>query len=228
MYNKLKIVCLSVFISILAGNVVYAQQESLFKDLSYQYMEKLIAAAKKNYPEVQVKQRQVEIARSTFHQSNFGWLEAFSASYIYSPQSSIDITHPTVFKGYQLVASVSLGSLFERPYTIHNARLAVKVAEAQQQEYFLTLEANVKRAYFAYIAAQSDLRNKVTAVTNAETAVKNLKYTFEKGETTFDVYNAALNNLYNQTSFRIQGELNVFNAKTSLEELIGDKLESIK
>ncbi|MCR8556146.1 TolC family protein [Mucilaginibacter sp. BJC16-A38] len=226
MNNKLRAVCLTLFISVLAGNL-YAQ-ETIFKDLSYPYLEKLIATAKRNYPEVKVKQKQVEIARSTFHQASFGWLEAFSASYIYSPQSSINITQPTIFKGYQLVASVSLGSLFERPYTIHNARESVKVAEFQQQEYFLLLEAQIKHAYFAYLAAQADLRNKVTAVTNAEIATKNLKYTFEKGETTFDVYNAALNNLYNQNSFRIQAELNVFSAKTDLEEYIGDKLESVK
>lgn len=226
MNNKLRTVCITLFILFLAGNL--HAQETLFKDLSYPYLEKLIAAAKKNYPEAKVKQKQVEIARSTFHQASFGWLEAFSASYIYSPQSSINITQPTIFKGYQLVASVSLGSLFERPYTIHNAREAVKVAEFQQQEYFLLLEAQIKRFYFAYLAAQADLRNKVTAVTNAEIATKNLKYTFEKGETTFDVYNTALNNLYNQNSFRIQAELNLFTAKTDLEELIGDKLESIK
>ncbi|MCO5947012.1 MULTISPECIES: TolC family protein [Mucilaginibacter] len=226
MNNKLRIICLSIFLSTLACNLF--AQETLFKDLSYPYMEKLIAAAKRNYPEAKIKQKQVEIARSTFHQASFGWLEAFSASYIYSPQSSVNIIQPTIFKGYQLVASVSLGSLFERPYTIHNAREAVKVAEFTQQEYYLTLEAQIKRFYFAYLAAQADLRNKVTAVTNAETATKNLKYTFEKGETSFDIYNQALNNLYNQNSFRIQAELNVFTAKTNLEELIGDKLESIK
>lgn len=226
MNKKLRIFCLSIFILIFAGNT-YAQ-ETLFKDLSYEYLEKLIATAKKNYPEIKVRQKQVEIARSTFHQASFGWLEAFSASYIYSPQSSINITQPTIFKGYQLVASVSLGSLFERPYTIHNARETVKIAEFQQQEYFLTLEAQIKRFYFAYLAAQADLRNKVTAVTNAEIATKNLKYTFEKGETAFDVYNSSLNNLYNQNSFRIQAELNVFTAKTNLEELLGAKLESIK
>lgn len=226
MNNKLRIICLSIFLSTFACNLF--AQETLFKDLSYPYLEKLIAAAKRNYPEAKIKQKQVEIARSTFHQASFGWLEAFSASYIYSPQSSVNIIQPTIFKGYQLVASVSLGSLFERPYTIHNAREAVKVAEFTQQEYYLTLEAQIKRFYFAYLAAQADLRNKVTAVTNAETATKNLKYTFEKGETSFDIYNQALNNLYNQNSFRIQAELNVFTAKTNLEELIGDKLESIK
>ncbi len=226
MNNKLKTLCLSFFILISASNI-YAQ-ETMFHDLSYEYLEKLIAAAKRNYPETKVKQKQVEIARSTFHQASFGWLEAFSASYIYSPQTSINLTTPTIFKGYQLVASVSLGSLFERPYTIHNAREAVKVAEYQQEEYNLTLEAQVKRFYFAYIAAQTDLRSRVNAVQDASTSVKQLKYTFEKGETTYLVYSEALANLYNQNAFRVQAELNVFTAKTNLEELLGAKLESIK
>jgi outer membrane protein TolC len=200
----------------------------MFKDLNYPYLEKLIAAAKQNYPQVKVLQNQVNIARSTFHQSNFTWLDAFSASYIYSPQNSINLTQPTIFKGIQLVATVSLGSLFERPYTIHNAREAVKIAEGNQEQYYLTIEAQVKRFYFAYIEAQADLRSKVNAVLDATTAVNQLRHTFEKGEISFQVYNEALTNMYNQSSFRLQAELAVFTAKTNLEELLGTKLESIK
>ena len=228
MNNKFKIFCLSLFILTFASNL-YAQ-ETIFHDLSYPYLETLIATAKKNYPQVKVLQEQINIVRSTFHQSNFGWLDAFSASYIYSPQGSTttSATNPIIFNGLQLVATVSLGSLFERPYTIHNAREAVVVAEEQQKQYFLTIEANVKRFYFAYLEAQADLRNKVNAVQDASMAVNQLKHTFEKGETTFQVYSEALNNLYNQTSFRLQSELAVFTAKTNLEELLGIKLESIK
>jgi outer membrane protein TolC len=228
MNNKFKIFCLSLFILTFASNL-YAQ-ETIFHDLSYPYLEKLIATAKKNYPQVKVLQEQVNIARSTFHQSNFGWLDAFSASYIYSPQGSTttSATNPIIFNGLQLVATVSLGSLFERPYTIHNAREAVVIAEEQQEQYFLTIEASVKRFYFAYLEAQADLRNKVNAVQDASTAVNQLKHTFERGETTFQVYNEALTNLYNQNSFRLMAELGVFTAKTNLEELLGAKLESIK
>lgn len=224
--NKLKLCCLTLFILFSARNI-YAQ-ESMFQDLSYPYLEKLIATAKQNYPQVKVLDHQLNIAKSTFHQSSFGWLDAFSASYIYSPQSTVNLTAPTVFKGYQLVATVSLGSLFERPYTIHNAKEAVKVAEQQQEEYYLTIEAQVKRYYFAYLEAQAELRGRVNAVQDATTAVKQLKHTFEKGETTFQVYNEALTNLYSQNSFRVQAELAVFTAKTNLEELLGAKLESIK
>jgi outer membrane protein TolC len=226
MHNKLKILCLSLFILILSSTC-YAQ-ETMFKDLNYPYLEKLIATAKRNYPQVKVLADQVNIAKSTFHQSNFGWLDAFTASYIYSPESAINATQPVIFKGYQLVATISIGSLFERPYTIHNARVAVKIAEETQAQYDLTIEAQVKRAYFAYIEAQADLRNKVNAVQDATTAVNQIKHTFEKGETTFQVYNETLTNLYNQNSFRVQAELALFTAKTNLEELLGTKLESVK
>jgi len=200
----------------------------MFSDLSFPFLEKLIATAQQNYPEVKAKQNQVNIAKSTYHQTSFGWLDAFTASYIYSPQSAINATAPTIFKGYQLVASVSLGALLERPYTIHNAKEALSVAEAQQKEYNLSLEAQVKRFYFAYVEAQADLRGRVNAVQDAGTAVKQLKHTFEKGEITFQVYNEALTNLYSQNSYRVQAELAVFTAKTNLEELLGTKLENVK
>jgi outer membrane protein TolC len=225
MNNKIKFLCLTFFL--LAANKIYAQ-ETMFQDLSYPYLEKLIAAAKQNYPRVKTLEHEVNIAKGTFHQSSFGWLDAFSASYIYNPQGYLNLTTPTLQRGYQLVATVNLGSLFERPYTIHNAREAVVVAEQQKEEYSLALEAQVKHSYFDYIAAQAELRGRVNAVLDATNAVKQLKYTFEKGETTFQVYNEALTNLYNQNSFRVQAELAVFTAKTSLEELLGAKLESIK
>jgi len=228
MNNKLKALLLSLFILTLAGNT-YAQ-ETIFTDLSYPYLEKLIATAKKNYPQEKTLAYQTEIAKSSFHQASFTWLDAFSASYIYSPQGSTttSATNPIIFNGLQLVASVSIGSLFERPYTVHNARVAVKIAEENQAQYDLTIEAQVKRFYFAYIEAQADLRNKVNAVQDATTAVTQLKHRFDKGEISFDVYSQALTNLYNQNSFRVQAELALFTAKTNLEEMLGAKLESVK
>ena len=225
MNNKIKFLLLLFFLS--TASKIHAQ-ETMFQDLSYPYLEKLIAAAKENYPHTKVLEHEVNIAKGTYHQSHFGWLDALSASYIYNPQGYLTLNNPTLQRGYQLVATVNLGSLFERPYTIHNAKEAVVVAEQQKEEYALSLEAQVKRNYFAYIAAQADLRGRVNAVLDATNEVKHLKYTFEKGETTFQVYNEALTNLYNQNSFRVQAELAVFTAKTNLEELLGAKLESIK
>jgi outer membrane protein TolC len=228
MYTKIKALIFTIFALFLFSTSNTYAQETMFQDLSYPYLEKLITAAKTNYPQVKVMQNQVNIARSTFHQSNFIWLDGFSASYVYSPKNATSVTQPIIFNGLQLVATLSLGSLFEKPYTIHNAHEAVKIAEENQKQYELTLEAQVKRFYFAYIEAQAELRSKSNAVADATTAVTQLKHTFEKGEISFQIYNEALTNLYNQNSFRLQAELAVFTAKTNLEELLGAKLESIK
>ena len=134
MNKKLKFVCLSLFVLISAGNA--CAQESMFQDLSYPYLEKLIATAKKNYPQMKILQDQVDVAESTFHQSAFTWFDGFSASYIYSPESAVNLTQPVIFKGYQLVATINLGTLFEKPYTIHNARIAVNCTGATRSIQF--------------------------------------------------------------------------------------------
>jgi carboxylesterase type B len=61
-----------------------------------------------------------------------------------------------------------------------------------------------------------------------QNGVKQLKYAFQKGETTFQIYNEQLNSLYNQNSFKVQAELSTFTARTNLEELLGTKLEDVK
>ena len=46
MNNKLKFFCLTLFVLLLSGNLIYAQ-ESMFQDLTYPYLEKLIAGVAK-------------------------------------------------------------------------------------------------------------------------------------------------------------------------------------
>jgi len=224
---KLKLTYLFL-IALLFTSRVHAQQSSFINDINYPYLEKLIATAKKNYPEVKARQSQVNAAKGLYNSTVFSWLDGLTASYIYSPQTSINISQPTIFKGYQLALSLNIGQLFSRPGAIRQAKETYKVAEYQQAEYMLSLEAQVKRFYFAYLEAQAELRLRANAVIDAESAVKQLKYAFQKGETTFQIYNEQLNSLYNQNSFKVQAELSTFTAKTNLEELLGTKLEDVK
>lgn len=203
-------------------------QESLIPDISYPYLEKLIATAKKNYPEIKLRQAQVNLAQAAYHQANVSWLDAFTASYIYSPKSSLNLIQPTIFNGYQLSVSVNIGQFLAKPFASRGAKEAVRIAEFQQQEYNLTLEANVKRLYFQYLAAQAELRLRSGAIVDGQAAVKQLKYSFQKGETTFQVYNEALTSLYQQGGFKVTAELAMLTAKTNLEEVLGVKLEEVK
>ncbi|MBK0378796.1 TolC family protein [Mucilaginibacter segetis] len=226
MNKKLKLFGLILFL-LFSGNELRAQ-ESFISDISYPYLEKLIAIAKKNYPEVKVRQSQVAIAKSALNQSKALWLDAFTASYIYSPKNSLNLITPTIFNGYQLSISVNIGQLLSKPSAVHSARESLNVAQYQQQEYLLSIEAQVKRLYFAYLESQAELRVRASAVLDGETAVKQLKYSFEKGETTFQIYNEALTSLYNQGSYKVQAELAMLTAKANLEEILGVKLEEIK
>ncbi|RYU92058.1 hypothetical protein EWM62_01050 [Mucilaginibacter terrigena] len=226
MNNKLKIFCV-LMLAVLSTSALHAQ-ESFITEVSYPYLDKLIATAKKNYPEVKVRQAQVNAAKAALTQSKVMWLDAFTASYIYSPRNSLNLANPTFFNGYQIGISVNLGALLSKPFATRTAKETVNIAQYQQQQYNLSIEAQVKRLYFAYLEAQADLRNRARAVVDGEIAVKQLKYTFQKGESTFHDYNEALTSLYNQNSFKVQSELATLTAKANLEEILGVKLEEVK
>jgi outer membrane protein TolC len=226
---KLKLKKLSILILFITiSTTAVRAQESFVTEVNYPYLDKLIATAKKNYPEVKIRQAQINAAKATLTQSKVMWLDAFTGSYIYSPRNSLNLTNPTFFNGYQISISVNLGTLLSKPFATRVAHENVNIAQYQQQQYSLSIEASVKRLYFTYLEAQADLRNRARAVTDGEIAVKQLKYTFQKGETTFHDYNEALTSLYNQNSFKVQSELAMLTSKANLEEILGVKLEEVK
>lgn len=66
------------------------------------------------------------------------------------------------------------------------------------------------------------------SVDDAESILKIVKIKFEKGEETFEKYNQALLTFGNQNEGKIQNEANLLIAKADLEELLGQKLETIQ
>ena len=226
MYRKIQLLLL-LFALFFAGKAC-AQEDSFIQDVSYPYLQKLIDTAKKYYPEVKIKATQKEIAATSYHQSQLSWFDIITPSYLYNPDRSTNLITPTAFNSYQLAVTVNIGTLISKPFIIKNARQAVKVAKLQQDEYNLTIEAQVKHLYFAYLEAQGELRLRSRAILEAQANVNQLKYKFEKNEVTPSEYNAALTTYYAKGAYKIQGELNVFNAKVDLEEYLGKKLEDIK
>lgn len=217
-----------IIISFLFTNKLHAQATSFIPDINYPYLEKLIATAKKNYPEVKLRQSQVNFAKTNYNGTKVSWLDIFTASYIYQPKNSQNLLQPTIFNGYQLSISINLGQFLTKPFTTRAAKETYHIAQYQQSEYLLSIEAQVKRLYFAYLAGQAEVRLRSGSVIDAEAAVKELKYSFQKSEIGFQIYNAALTNLYNQNGFQVQGELAMLTAKANLEEILGAKLEDVK
>lgn len=226
MNKPIKVFCFLLTITLFSKQL-YAQ-ETFINTVNMPYLDKLVAIAKKNYPEVKAKQSQVNAAHSNYNATKFAWLDGLTASYIYSPQNLVNQARPTIFKGYQLAITLNIGQLFKNPSITNAARETYKIAQYEQAQYMLNLEAQVRKLYFAYLAAMTELRLRSGAVTDAGSAVKQMKYAFQKGEITFQVYNEQLNSYYTQNSYMVQAELATWTTKTSLEELLGIKLEDVK
>jgi outer membrane protein TolC len=227
MHSKSKIIAAVLFAFIVAGKC-YAQ-ESMINDINLGYLQQLIDTAKKYYPKAKILQTQTAIARTTYHQQETSWLDIITPSYIYNAgNASLNLVTPNLFNGYQIAFTLNLGTIVAKPFLIHNAKQAVKVAQLQQDDYNVTLEAQVKRYYYAYMFAKANLRVLNKSVQDAQVNLAQIKHKFESGETTLTEYNSALTASYAQSSSKISGELAVFNAKVNLEEFVGRRLEDIK
>ena len=204
-------------------------QESMIRDVSYSYLDTLIAIAKQNYPQMKIMVQNVAIAKTDIHKTEVGWLDALNISYFYRPadNSVVNPVDPYIFNGYQFGVNVNIGSLFQNPFAVKEARGKYKVAQLEEQQYDLTIEAEVKKRYFTYVAQNDLVKLRLKTESDATDMVKQLKYKFEKGEATFDDYNKAVIDEAEQGQLEITAESEMLIAKSSLEEIIGEKLENI-
>ena len=197
-------------------------------DLSYPFLEKLVATARRNYPRGQAYDSRVAVAERGVKKARLAYFDIFSFSYLFSPLSSTPALNPNLLNGYQFGFFANVGSLLQKPTAIRQAKDELKVLEKEKEVYELTLEADVKRRYFTYVKAKALYRVVAQSVLDAEGMVEDIKYRFEKGEVTFETYNQALLDKTNRLQTKISFAGDVLIAKSSLEELLGKKLEEIK
>ncbi|MFL9481439.1 TolC family protein [Chitinophagaceae bacterium LWZ2-11] len=219
---KYLLLCLFISLSFMAK-----AQESMLPDVSYAYLDKLIATAKENYPKVKAMERRVKIAQNNVSKAKMSWFDIVSFTYLYSPNNSTTLTNPSLLNGYQFGLFFSLGSLFQKPSLVRNAKQDFEIAKLDKQEYNLNIEAEVKSRYFTYIGQKTLVRMQSRAALDAESVMKEMKYKFEKGEAGLDNYNTSLIALSQIQQRVIEAESAVLIAKSKLEEIVGKKLEEI-
>lgn len=209
----------------------YAQQ-GVISSVSYPYLEKLIATAKANYPMAKIKREQVTIAENSYKLAQQTWWDAFSASYVYSPQTSYALAAggglTSFFTGYQFGISYNLGNLLGKRYTIRNAKESLVVAQLEQDSYALNIELEVKKRYFTYLQLSESLRLKTKANHDAESIFNQAKHQFENSDINIEVYTKASMSFTENSQLLIDAETAFLIAKSSLEEMLGKKLEDIK
>jgi outer membrane protein TolC len=210
---------------------IVTAQESILPDISEPYVDKLVAVAKANYPRIKQNQAKIDEAKSNISKAGVSYLDAFSISYVYQPQSSTVINGQAVqsyFNGFQAGVFFNIGTFLEKPFAVRAAKEEYKIATEDQDEYMLTLTNNVKKRYYTYVETIATLKLQTQSVQDAQNSVNDVKHRFEKGELTFDSYTKAQTELTNSYKEKILAETNLLIAKADLEELLGEKLEDIK
>lgn len=202
-------------------------QESMMTDVSYVFLEKLISTAKENYPRMNSFEGRIKVAKTTVGQEQLSWLDAFSFSYVYNPNNTLDLVNPNFFNGYQVALNFNLSALLQKPGNVKQAKESVRLAQYDLDEYHLTLEAEVKRRYFTYIQALTNLRLQTKMTSDALNVSRDIKTRYEKSEITFEQYMMSQMSYSGALQSKIAAESNFLIAKSSLEELLTKKIEEI-
>ncbi len=205
-------------------------QESMMQDVSYPFLEKLVTAAKTNYPKNKTFDHRLTIAALDIKKANLDWLNIVSFIYLYSPTGTANtgISNPSVLSGFQAGFSISIGTILQKPGLVKAAKEEYSIAKLNKEEYGLNIEAVVQQRYFQYIQQKTLLNWKSKDLESSETMMNDLKHKFEKGEVTFESYNSARTTYSNSIQSKIQAEGAYLVAKSNLEEIIGVKLESLE
>ena len=203
-------------------------QESMMANVNEAYLEKLIAAAKANYPKSKANDIKVHMAEMAIKKAKLDWFSIISFTYLYSPNNTLSYINPSLLNGYQIGFSTSIGSILQRPGEVKTARETYKLALLSQDEYNLNVVSVVKKLYYAYIQQQTVLNWRTKSLEGAESSLKEMKYKFEKGVENFDNYNRAQTYYSTTIQQKIESEGAFLTAKSSLEEIVGVNLESIQ
>jgi len=204
-------------------------QDSMMGDVSYVFLEKLIATAKENFPRMNSFEGRIRVAKTTVSKEQLSWLDAFSFSYVYNPERTVDANNPTfLFDGYQVAFNFNLSSILQKPSNVRQAKENVKLAEYDLAEYHLTLESEVKRRYFAYLQALNLLKLQTRMTSDALNMSNDNKKKYEKSEITFEQFTGSQMSYTGSLQSKIGAEANFLTAKISLEELLTKKIEEIQ
>src|SRR5690606_17192496 len=99
-------------------------QESLSKDISYEYLDKLVAVCKANYPRMKMYEARVHVAENGLKKAKLSYFDIFSFSYLFSPNNNVNTVTPN-FGGYQFGFFANIGSILQKPNTVKQARWEV-------------------------------------------------------------------------------------------------------
>lgn len=205
-------------------------QDDISSQINTPLLQKYVDLAKAYYPKRKMYKASELSAKAKIGVAKASYLESFNASYFYRPGNGtiLDVANPYSINGFQFGVNLNLGIFFRTPSLVKQAREEYNSAAFLTKEYDILLETEVKQRYYEYLQGLIDLKVKNQAYVDNKTASDGLRFKFEKGEVSLDVYTKAKALTSGAGSEKLTSELNMLRAKNTLESLIGQKLEEVK
>lgn len=205
-------------------------QDDITSNINTPLLEKYIELAKEYYPKRKMFKASELSAKAKIGVAKASYVESLNASYFYRPDSRsiIDVVNPYSVNGFQFGVNLNLGMFFRTPSLVKQAREEYNSASFQTKEYDILLASEVRQRYYEYLQWQMNLKVKNEAYIDNKTASDGLRFKFEKGEVSLDVYTKAKVLTNSAHSDKLESELNMLRAKEALETLMGKKLEEVK
>lgn len=200
---------------------------SVRDELSEVYLERLIETARANYPKTKVLDARIEGAGYAVKRARLSYFDIFSFSYLFMPGWQATV-NPLMQTSYQFGFFANVGSLIQKPAQVRQAKSEQHAIGHEKAAFELNLEAEVRQRYYTYIQKKTLFRVVAESLLDLESIRKSIRYKFEKGEETLENYNKALLAYSNQMQAKVTIEAEILIAKSTLEELLGQKLEDIK
>lgn len=225
--KKVLLITLSILLFV---NAKSNAQESILRDINYSDLQKYIGLAKANFPQMKIAEAKKELVKTAIPMAQVSYLDIFNVSYFYRPEDKtvLDPVNPYNFNGFQLGASLNLGTLLQKPFQVKRAKADYKIAVLEAQQNDKAVEMEVKRRYYDYIQQVSQLKIATKSAQDNKGVSESLRNKFEKGEITLDAYNQSRLNQSASESEKVATEINFLKAKDLLEEIIGVKLSELK
>lgn len=203
-------------------------QETMIPDISYLFLEKLIATAKQNYPLVKQNKLREDISSLQVRNNQLDWLSPFNLIYFSQPNNGVNLSNPQLFSGFQVALNFNLGDLAQNPNNVRIARKQLDVSKQVSAQFDNNLELEVKTRYFTYIQHLNNVKLYTKSLEDAAGLLSDLKVRYERGEVTFQNYSEGLISFSTISQAKIESEAGLLIAKATIEELTVTKLEDIK
>ncbi len=196
------------------------------------FPERLVQLAWQNNPANRIVEYQTEVSKREVTLARWDWLNNIgfqgNLNEFVLDNSSTNDLQAQFFPKYNIFATISLGTFVKTPTEIKKRKYAEYVSQEEVKQQKLAIRAEVLRRYYNYQTNKELFNIEVQALEDSRSTYDLFEQKFQNGEATLAEYNTALGYYNGQRSKKIMAQGNLNQAKATLEEIIGVKIEDVQ